>query len=145
MWIIMGIVAEREALLCGFPHLTWFYRRPVRRGARTLRKRIVIALPLQQLLLIELFEVDGIIVRPLHRPDDLVQLEMHRRRVMRLTVLEKEDHQERYDGGPCVDQELPRGAPIEQRPRRQPHRNNETSAHECGRTRGKVAGFAREA
>ena len=56
-------------------------------------------------------------LRALHGPDQLVQLELHRRGVAVLGVLDQEDHQEGDDRGAGVDDQLPGVAEVEDRAR----------------------------
>ena len=65
-------------------------------------------------------KIEQLVVRLLGRPDELVELQLERRRVAVLRALDEEDHQERDDGGAGVDDELPGVREAEQRPRQSP-------------------------
>src|SRR5262245_24165076 len=85
-----------------------------------------------QLALLELFEVHQRVVA-LGDADQLVELDLQRRRVAVLRVLDQEHHQESYDGRAGVDDELPGVAVAEDRARHQPGDDREGGEHERAR------------
>src|SRR5436305_351301 len=83
-------------------------------GARSLEKR-------SPQVLAEVLGGDEPVARALDRGDELVELDLHRQRVLVLRALNEEDHQERDNGGAGVDDELPRVGEVEDRAGDDPH------------------------
>src|SRR3954468_8732958 len=85
---------------------------PARRGReRAVRLQVAI-----QELIVDLLEVEERIVRAARGADQLVELDLDRRGVPVLRVLDQEHHQEGDDRGRGIDDELPRVAETEKRP-----------------------------
>jgi len=66
------------------------------------------------------------------RPDDFIQLELHRFAVAVLGVLDQKHHQERHDRRRCVDYQLPGIAKMKSSPNHRPHDNDCYSQPERG-------------
>ncbi len=64
--------------------------------------------------------------------DQFIKLELDRRRVAVLRVLDQEHHQEGDDGGPGVDDQLPGVAVVEQGPGQEPQREDRDGGTKAG-------------
>src|ERR1041385_7390869 len=89
--------------------------------ARLRREILVLHLEAVQLSLRQLLQVQELAARPVRGLDDLIELDVQRLGVARLRVLDEEHHEERHDGGPRVDHELPGVAEPEEGARDGPH------------------------
>ena len=94
----------------------------VRLAARELHQARVVAVERVQLLLGQVLGVQQPVAGALLGRHQLVELEVHRERVLVLRPLDEEDHQERDDRGAGVDDELPGVRVAEERARRGPTR-----------------------
>ena len=88
---------------------------------RHLDERSIVVVQNVELLLAQVFDVD----QPVRGAGDgrhqLVQLELHRARVLVLRVLDQEHHEERHDGRSRVDDELPGVGKVKERAGQEPH------------------------
>jgi hypothetical protein len=75
------------------------------------------------------FQIHQRIMRPLRRPDQFVQLQLDRRRIAVLGVLDQEDHQEGHDRRPGIDHQLPGIGKSENRPRHDPDKDHPHRQH----------------
>ena len=82
------------------------------------------------------------VTRVVRRADKLVQLCLQRGTVSVLGILDKKDHQECDDGGPCVDDELPGVGIVENWTHDRPDENGEATKGESGRPSGRMSGRA---
>ncbi|KAG1062323.1 hypothetical protein G6F40_017956 [Rhizopus arrhizus] len=71
---------------------------PCQRVAGFARHALVLAADLFQPLFVQLFQVEQLVVGLGRRADQLVELDLHRRGVRVLRVLDQEHHQEGDDG-----------------------------------------------
>src|ERR1041385_5603680 len=72
-------------------------------------------------------KIDQFIPRTFHCPDQLVEFQMNRLCIPVLGVLNNKDHQERYDRGAGINDELPGVGEMEERPGRAPDCNDKKS------------------
>jgi hypothetical protein len=100
------------------------HKRP--RAASETRPAQVVQLGIGRVL-----EVDQPIARRMRRPEQLVQLQMNRLRVVVLRVLNQKDHQERDDSGAGVDDELPRVGEVKERARDAPRQDDDEGDEEA--------------
>lgn len=84
----------------------------------------------------QVFDPDEIAACALQRADQFVELGLHRGGVAVLRILDHEDHEERDDGRPGVDHQLPGVGPAEQRPGHGPADNDRCGEHESRRLSG---------
>jgi hypothetical protein len=99
----------------------------------TLVQPLEFLLKLQELLVRAVLQVDEPRARPLHGPDQLVELDLGGHRVTVLGVLDEEHHEERDDRGTRVDDELPAVGVGEDRPGQPPHDDDGDGDDECPR------------
>ena len=89
-------------------------------------------------------EVEELVVRALHRSDQLVELELHGGAVPVLCVLDEEDHQEGDDRRRRVDDELPGRTEVEDRTGDEPADDEREGRHERDRMPAPARGLLRE-
>ena len=78
------------------------------------------------------------VFRAAARENQRVELDLQRGGVAVLRVLNQEHHQERDDGGRCIDDELPGVAEAEERPADRPDDDRREREQECGWTAGEM-------
>ena len=83
-------------------------------------------------------DVDETITRALERGNNFVELELNGEGVLVLSALNEKNHQERYNGCPGVNDELPRVGESKQRPCGQPGDNQKNRESEGPGTPGPV-------
>src|SRR5262249_7730707 len=93
---------------------------PGHRPARAIGEPLEIRAQPLELLVGALLEVDETGARRPERAQELVELQLRRHRVAVLRVLDQEDGEERDDGRPRVDRELPRVGVAAERPGEEP-------------------------
>ena len=103
-----------------------------RAGACLLSQPLVITSDGLEAGWIQLFEIDDLVPRSAHGPDQLVELDLNRPGVPVLGVLNQEDHQEGHDRGGGVDHQLPGIGEPEQGSHREPYHNQEHGHAEAG-------------
>jgi len=81
----------------------------------------------------KIFQIDQFISRFLQRANDLIEFQLHRLGIAVLGVLNQEHHQERDDGRPGIDDQLPGIGKMKSRAGQNPNENYEHRA--CKRPR----------
>src|SRR5688572_6766612 len=102
------------------------------------RHALIDVLDLVEILFLELFEIEQLVLGVADRSNDLVELYLNRFRVAVLRALDEEHHQEGDDGRAGVDDELPGVAEAKQGAGQRPHEHDAQRHHECRRAAGGV-------
>src|SRR3954451_20176406 len=103
---------------------------PFEMTPRHLGPRFALLMQRVQLFVREVFERGKPILRPLHRENELGELDLYGEDIAVLRVLNREHHQKRHNGRAGIDDQLPRIAVIEIGPHRAPDQDDEHGEQE---------------